>query len=90
MPSGETRHHQPRREEGGNTLVEDIPEVERADLSATDTLIDEMDELLDMTPVTDAPRTVPINLDQLLKEIDEVLEPNARDFVAKYQQRGGQ
>lgn len=29
-------------------------------------------------------------VDDLLDEIDELLEPNARDFVYRYQQKGGQ
>ena len=53
---------------------------------------DRTDEVVeDAAPATsESGEKLKAELDDLLDEIDEVLEPNAEDFVKSYVQKGGQ
>jgi|GEM_PF-2694188 len=92
MP-GEQMRKPSQQERDGDTLVDEMPEVVPADLSDTDDLLSDIDaliaetaDMLEASAAMDRGR----DLGRLLDEIDPVLEVNPVEFVAKYQQRGGQ
>jgi len=82
---GEYLRRQHRQESEGGVDTVDVP-ITESEVSAKDTrdMLDGIDEILEETAGEKA------KLDYLLDEIELVLEPNAQEFVASYQQRGGE
>lgn len=69
-----------RAKEEEPSVAEITPAEPNGDLlEKSDSLLDEIDALLDDN-----------SLDALLNEVDLVLEPNAAEFAQLYQQRGGE
>lgn len=79
---GETVKHAPRRQEQEQAVDTELPVIEtQVDTAQVDEMLDEIDDVL-----ADNSETI----DALLKEIDGILEENAEEFIANYQQRGGE
>lgn len=73
----EQQHQQRRKASVRDTTVDEtVADATNAELAeSTEDVLDKIDELLE---------------DDLLNEIDDVLEENAEQFVADYQQVGGE
>ena len=71
-----------------------MSDQERAKQDRRQTDAASSDEVIDETSVapdaTERGERLKNELDELLDEIDEVLEPNAEEFVKRYIQKGGE